>query len=112
MLCNDEQFAELQSFDIDGTAEWMHKDVVVKGKEKTALFVGGVWYLIPVNFKFGINKHRGQPYLSCEQNLIEMVDEKYLSTLPIWNYSHEIGLLTHNGVEVKYSLAGSTHVLD
>lgn len=68
-------------------------DVVIEGKTKTAVQYEGQWYLFPVNFKFGHEDHPGHPFLSFNRELIEMVSEDYLKTLPKWTYNHKTGKL-------------------
>jgi len=67
-------------------------DVIVEGKEKTALLCDGQWYLTPVNFKFGNETHRGQPYWSMTQEEIIIVTEEYLKSLPTWSYDWRTGI--------------------
>lgn len=89
-MISEEKLNALNESTVEG--EWpLHQDVVVDGQEKTALFFEEEWFLVPVNFKFGNDNHHGQPYLSMDRELIEVVTADYLSTLKKWTYDHTSG---------------------
>jgi hypothetical protein len=91
-------FAEIENQD----NLWQnHKDVVIEGKEKTALLFEEQWYLIPVNFKFGDDTHPGQPFLEMDEEKIEIVTEEYLNTLPVWDFEYVEGVILHNSVRIN-----------
>lgn len=98
-MITSEQLEKLNESTIE-LDDYQYMDVVVDGKEKTAMFFENKWYLIPVNFKFGNETHRGQPYLSMDQHEIEVVSLEFLQSLPVWNYEHVEGVLIHNGVKI------------
>lgn len=62
-------------------------DVLVGGKEHTAVPFEGRWYLFAINFKFGYEldgeKNRGVPYL--DGNTVREVERAWLDTLPVWD---------------------------
>lgn len=70
-------------------------DVVIEGKEWTALLFEASWYLAPVNFKFGDETHPGQPFLEMDPEKITVVSEDYLKSLPKWDFDHVSGKITH-----------------
>lgn len=102
-MISKEQLDKLTIAEIENQDDlWKnHKDVVVEGKEKTALLFEGQWYLIPVNFKFGDDTHPGQPFLEFDEEKIDIVVEEYLNTLSVWDFEHVSGAIFHNQLRVS-----------
>lgn len=74
-----------------GTTDYRYKDVLVDGREHTAVLWDGRWYLHRINFKFGDGIHRGFAYLEGDPKLINVVELEYLDSLPVWESTPETG---------------------
>lgn len=61
-----------------------YKDVMIDGREHTAVLFEGRWYLYQINFKFGDGLHRGHPYLEGDPATIREVESGFLDGLPTW----------------------------
>lgn len=58
-------------------------DVVVDGKEHTAVEYKDKWYLHKINFKFTCDENpKGHAYLSGDD--VKEVEKAWLDTLPTW----------------------------
>jgi hypothetical protein len=76
--------AENKLHDLIDAGEYESKDVLVNGKEHTAVWFEGQWFLFPVNFKFGTADFRGHPYLELIDNP-PVIPAEQLSALPTWS---------------------------
>lgn len=82
------------------TPDYQYRDVLVDGREHTAVLYDGRWYLHQINFKFGDETSRGHPYLDGDPETIEVVSLEYLDSLPVWESTPVTGTGTGGPADV------------